>query len=398
MTVRHRSLKPDQLEFLRSDILVGTPDVGGLDKRLEAALAPGVGVIEFADFGTVGLAGPTRADHTFEADCPRNFADFVLNIGRPQGKPDGAGTYGYGKASFYLASTVGTVVVDSVCEVEPGVMERRLLACALAREFDAGGERYTGRHWWIGIDGDHEGVVPLFDDRADEAAEQLGLPHRSRTIQERGTTVAVVSPDIEDFTGSPVSPAAFVANAIAWNFWPKMITTDRLKVPGIDFRVFDGDEEIHIPNPLGPNRIRPFALAKQLLDAESPQVGGATGCSLTPILHNATDLGVLALLVTPMTDGSGELPEGEEAPEPFGSRATQAGTHHVALMRNEELVVTYSQQRQPAKEGLGIAGVFRCDPNVEVAFALAEPPTHDSWAPDFVPSRCEDPAEGKRYK
>jgi len=401
ITVCHRELDRDQLAFLRSQVLVDTPDDTGLNAKLAQHLVEGLEVIEFADRGTVGLSGPMRADTAVGPGAKRNYADFVLNIGRSDDKADGAGTYGYGKASFYLASSIGTVVVDSVCELAPGVPQRRLLACALARAFESDGQRFTGRHWWVCSEAeDAEGVVALVDEDADLAAESLGLPARSRS--DFGTTVMVVAPNLADFSASSLSPAQFIAEAVAWNFWPKMLITDRRMVPGIKFEVFDGDQPVVIPNPEGPNRIRPFAEAKKLLDANTPLVGGATGQSLTPIRHGLGNkkLGDLALIIAPMPLAAVQIPdeEAEEVPEPLGAKETRGGTHHVVLMRNEELVVTYRPQMQPVKEGVGLAGVFRCAEDVEQAFAMSEPPTHDGWKPDFVPPRCDDEAEGKRFK
>src|SRR5215210_1288800 len=48
-------------------------------------LRPGADILYFADYGTVGLAGPTRADIVQEHDV-RDFVDFVRNIGQPPDK------------------------------------------------------------------------------------------------------------------------------------------------------------------------------------------------------------------------------------------------------------------------------------------------------------------------
>ena len=106
----------------------------------------GAHILYFADFGTGGLAGPTRADRVEEDDV-RDFVDFVRNIGQPPDKDFGGGSFGYGKAAFYIASKARTIVVDTLCETRDGP-ERRLIGAALGANYTEDGQTYTGRHWW----------------------------------------------------------------------------------------------------------------------------------------------------------------------------------------------------------------------------------------------------------
>ena len=64
-----------------------------------------------------------------------------------------------------------------------------------------------------------------------------------------------------------------------------------------------------------------------------------------------------------------------------------AASHHIALMRPVELVVKYLEGSPLPDERLEWAGVFlvSSDPEVERAFADAEPPAHDDWVPDNLP-------------
>jgi hypothetical protein len=63
--------------------------------------------------------------------------------------------------------------------------------------------------------------------------------------------------------------------------------------------------------------------------------------------------------------------------------------HHVALMRNAELVVKYLAGDPPPVARVEYAGVFLVDEAVDNVFARAEPPTHDDWQPHFLTERYE---------
>src|SRR4051812_22506365 len=178
------TLDHEQLSLLRHSVLVDPPP--GLPLELE--LREGMQTMYFADFGTHGLAGPTRADRSGE---PRDFVDFVRNIGQPPDKDFGGGSFGYGKAAFYIASRARTIVVDTLCQRPGGELERRFIACALGENYTAGGRPYTGRHWWGRmLDGVPE---PLIGSDAEEASRVLELPDR-QGLEGLRTTVVIVAP------------------------------------------------------------------------------------------------------------------------------------------------------------------------------------------------------------
>ena len=181
---------------LAAEVFVDPPP----DVPIAAELRPGMAVLHFADFGTTGLGGPTRADQVVQGSH-RDFVDFVRNIGQPPDKDFGGGSFGYGKAAFYIASRARTIVLDTLCETESG-LERRLICAALGSNHKQRGHWYTGRHWWgVMVDGVPE---PLTGKRAEKTAALLGLPPREGRGG-LGTTVAVVSPGVgpEDNAGAP---------------------------------------------------------------------------------------------------------------------------------------------------------------------------------------------------
>ncbi|RVC37179.1 hypothetical protein EN781_32890, partial [Mesorhizobium sp. M4A.F.Ca.ET.090.04.2.1] len=149
---RLRTLDPQQAAILRVEILSQRPldgkAAGSLDDFLHSESPR---VLEICDFGTAGLAGPTRADLASDGE-PTDFVDFLRNVGSRRNTVHGGGTYGYGKTSLYLASRCSAIVIDSQTSFA-GDPVRRLIAAQLGSAFDADDphgvrRRFTGRHWW----------------------------------------------------------------------------------------------------------------------------------------------------------------------------------------------------------------------------------------------------------
>ncbi|MEZ0350690.1 hypothetical protein [Mycobacterium sp. pR1184] len=360
------TLDRETVARLRDNVLVDPPP--GL--ALAEELRDGMCTLYVADFGTHGLAGPTRADRQGE---PRDFVDFVRNIGQPPDKDFGGGSFGYGKAAFYIASMARTVIIDSLCELAPGEFERRLLGCALGDTFDVDGVPYTGRHWWGRmISGAPE---PITGDEADEVADLLGLPARAGA-DGRGTTVLVIAPSIRIETDDGTDATMdFVAEAIAWNFWPRMIDTLGGARRTMEFSLRDNGNLIRIPNPRTHQRLRGFVEAMDRHRQEPTDDGDdLTIDSEIRSLRPVRRLGRLTIQKGPVAPA-----DLADRPVPRGARITATGVHHVALMRTPELVVNYFAGATPASGRLGYSGVFKCALDVDDMFKAAEPPTHDDW-------------------
>ncbi|MDX1883238.1 hypothetical protein [Mycolicibacterium sp. 120270] len=368
--IGRRVLNPQQIRTLREFILVDPPP--GL--RLGEALADSVQTLYIADFGTHGLGGPTRADDDGE---PRDFVDFLRNIGQPPDKEFGGGSFGYGKAAFYIASRAQTIVVDTLCDTGSGELERRLLACGLGNTFDLDGRPYTGRHWWGRIS---NGIPePLLGDEAAWVARQLGLPEREGP-DSMGTTVVVVAPavTVQSSDGADAT-MAFIAEALAWNFWPRMIDTPGGARRSMDFRVIDDGVPVRVPNPRSHPRLRGFVEAMDVMRREPGDEDDLVMDRPIKALRPARTLGRLTIQKGPVAPA--DLPE---RPVPQGARITAASVHHIALMRTPELVVRYLPGATPVIGKIGYSGVFKCALDVDDMFKAAEPPTHDDWIYRFV--------------
>lgn len=364
-------LDGEALDVCRDQLLVDPPP--GLP--LADELVVGMETLYFADFGTDGLGGPTRAD---QPGTKRDFVDFVRNIGQPPDKDLGGGSFGYGKAAFYIASRAKTILIDTLCLDDDGRPERRFMGCALGENFDEAGRPYTGRHWWGRlVDGIPE---PLTGEEASRAAAILGLPEREGTSG-LGTTVVIVAPNVSPESDDGIDHTIeFIADALVWNFWPRLIDTPGATRHSMEFRLVDQGNRVRLPNPRTHLRLRGFVEAMDRLREEPQGDDEFLMDRQVQCLRPVQTLGRLVIqkgLVAPI--------DPPERPVPQGARLTADSVHHVALMRNAELVVKYLRGASPVTGRMGYSGVFRCALDVDEAFRRAEPPTHDDWVFRAVP-------------
>lgn len=375
VTIGRSTLDHAGVSFLRNNVLVNPPPGLGLGEEMRE----GMHTLYFADFGTHGLAGPTRADRPGE---PRDFVDFVRNIGQPPDKDFGGGSFGYGKAAFYIASAARTVIIDSLCRTDGGQLERRLLGCALGQTFDIGGVPFTGRHWWGRME---NGVPePVTGRYAEDIAATLGLPPRN-SADDLGTTVLIIAPSITIEAGDGSDATLdFIAEAIAWNFWPRMIDTAGGAQSTMTFSISDNGKKVRIPTPRTHPQLRGFVEAMDRLrqEPDSSLTDEFMIDSEVRSLRPARKLGRLVIKKDPVAPA--DLPD---RPVPLGARRTRASVHHIALMRAPELVVTYLEGPIPLAARMGYAGVFKSALDMDEAFKAAEPPTHDDWVARSVVDR-----------
>ncbi|UFS96411.1 hypothetical protein [Nocardia huaxiensis] len=330
-----------------------------LRKTLQQSM---IRVLSISDRGTTGLGGPTRADEVGEGT--RDFVSFIRNIGEPRDNLLGGGTYGFGKGILYLVSKPGVILVHTRCEFN-GRLETRLMGAALWKSYQAsestGERRYTGRHWWGDDSGDV--VEPLVGGAADSMARQLGL--RPFAANETGTTITLIDPELEEF--EPAEAAAYLAETIAWQLWPKMIVRPDGVVP-MSFTVTCDGITYPVPDPTESDPLRLFVAAYRAMSGAD---GRELSCQRPKKLLGR--LGVQRKAMLPF--------ESTRASEIAG---IERSVHHICLMRPAELVVTYWPGPKPASELISYAGVFRADDEMDDVYASAEPPTHDSWNPQSL--------------
>ncbi len=366
-----RTLTNEQMQLLRQIIFVnqfGQPSLGNALSSTD-----NFQVLAVYDRGTTGLGGPTRADRVVDEAEPRNFVNFLRNVGLPPDKRHGGGTFGYGKAALYLASSIRTICVHTQC-YSRSRLESRFMAASLGPRFETRGAdnqrcQYTGRHWW---GRNEEGVVePIRGAEADALARQLGLP--DFTEEERGTTILILLPVLGE--RSLIQTLQLAGIHLLWNCWPKMLKMGQNK-PSIMFELTYEGQSISIPDPHEFPPLQGFAQAMENLKSRRSDSGSSVLSQLAPIeCHSPKQrLGQLSLQRFAVKERQEQLTNGEEV-FPFSGLS-----HHVALMRKPELVVKYVQGPPLPSGQIEYAGVFIVAEQMDDVFAKAEPPTHDDWA------------------
>lgn len=368
-----RELDDKQVAVLRREVFSGLNGQGGPLSELDLCLKSGsLRVLQIADFNTGGLGGLTDPSAVPDDDEPTDFVDFLRNIGTPRDTMMGGGTYGYGKASLYMASQCRTIIVDSVT-VHRGKTERRMMACNIGHKYDVPEGRYqgryTGRHWWG--ERDTDGVLqPVRDETATALANDLGLPERS--MQDLGTTIMILGPVLceeEDDTDCDIAPA--IAGVLLSNFWPKMIEHDDGRPP-MRFSLNVLGEDIEIPHPRDVPPLGIYVVALNVARAKK----GDTIRSQRPRKR----LGNMCCKPGIRLERRPDVSWPQTAP--FAELS-----HHVALMRPAELVVRYLSGNALDRDSVEWGGAFIVDDgdhDVEHAFALSEPPAHDDWIPSSM--------------
>ena len=314
-------------------------------------------VLFVADRGTGGLGGPTRADATVDG-LRHDYVSFVLNVGDPRDVEHGGGTYGFGKAVFYLGSRASSVLIHTRCLDDNGEPKSRLVGCALGKAFTTAGRSYTGRHWF-GVHVDEDVFEPVVGSDADEIADRLGFPSFGQG--ELGTTVGVIAPYLYERT--PDEMCRHFADSVLWHLWPKMLADDSGS-PAMKCDVTRDGHQFAVPAPEDHPVVREFANALRTLDDDGDLI--TYGAGTEPI-------GRLAI-VTPFRP----LPEVDDV-------AAEAGLsdsiHHCCMLRTPELVVEYRSGPLPIDSLAWYVGVFKVLPDHDEVFAQSEPPTHDAWMP-----------------
>lgn len=376
-------LLPAQRQVLTEQVFSARPTPDSLPMSQLESDEPLLGLI-IADRGTTGLEGPTRADIVPEGS-PRRFISFLRDVGQPSNQNLSGGTYGYGKASLYLASGMRTILVHTRCQLPNGRLESRFIAAALGQRWsDKQHRQFTGRHWW-GRDG-NDTAEPILNAEADKLAAALGMG--GFVDDETGTTILILDPLLNDrgakdqprfeaIDRTPLQALNLMAEYALWFFWPKMLDSG-LGRPSIQFQLQWENTLVYLPHPAEFPPLAGFVEAMERLKEQrtddSALRSDVKGIgSERPRQH----LGKLALQQFFIQKGYAF--DTGNTDSPFAGI-----THHTALMRQAELVVKYLEGRPLASSSIGYAGVFIADTAVDLVFAKSEPPTHDDWSPNSL--------------
>lgn len=320
-----------------------------------------------SDRGTVGLGGPLRAGQRAVGPQRPDFVQFLRNVGEPSDHAFGGGTYGFGKGILYRLSSASTILVNTHT-VDGEWPRRRLMAATLGHSWYLGDQRYTGRHWWGSVAED-DVPDPVLGDAASSFARRLGLPgfDDGRT----GTDVVILGADL-GLTGeegdlrprTAPEAATYIASSILWHLWPKAV--DGGEDVTVDFSVDVDGRALDMPEPQQVADLRPFVDSLSVVRQSQgrpygrtarPRHAGSFACSLAGAATGPSARRQMATVARPF-DGP---------------------SHHVARMRDAELIVDYLPGPAHPDPLLCYGAVFKASREADPHFALAEPPTHDDW-------------------
>ncbi|WP_222430101.1 hypothetical protein [Rhodococcus rhodochrous] len=178
---------------------------------------------------------------------------------------------------------------------------------------------------------------------------------------ETGTTITVIDPDLDE--RSPEEATRWIADAITWNLWPKMVPKVEDDQPDMLFSVRLNGDEVGIPDPAATAPLRLFVEAYRRMNSS----GAEEIWVKSPKIYLGR-LGMYKTMAKPF--------EPSAVAEESGFKDS---SHHICLMRTAELVVKYLKGPATGAQFMSYAGVFRADTDVDDSYARAEPPTHDDW-------------------
>ena len=271
-------------------------------------------------------------------------------------KPDGGGSYGYGKAGLIRGSATHTILAYSCFRPTSGddSVTRRLFGMTYWGQHQINGTAYPGFARFGREAGD--AVVPFEDREADQVAEDLGLVLRDPSSgKDFGTTFLIVEPTVQPDD---------LLHAIERNWWPA------LEDQSIQFDVsVVSDGAPQRPRPKKQEELRPFVEAYDL--ARMPEDNRHPHKKRVPFkpFGGYSAPGVLGLIADP---------GGWSYPNRKADRADDQAEHRslVALMRNPRMVVEYLEagQTQPFVRGTFVAGE-----SIDEMLRQTEPKAHDAW-------------------
>jgi hypothetical protein len=296
-----------------------------------------------------------------------DFVDLVRDSGRRASKGFGGGTYGFGKAVLCQASAVSTMVIYSRTTLDRH-QTSRFIAMAIGNdEYQEGGVRYTGRHWWGVIDDDI--AEPALGNGAEAAAATFGL--HQLINGPTGTAIMVIAPRTpgDDGPADLTGIVEAIAGAAVEYVWPHMIAGPVGK-PTIELAVTLDGTPVQLLDPITDTRLRVFAEAytrcQRLLEGDTPE-----GNDWPWHLRMLRSLRPICQLGPLVWRHHGPIAPAVPDPEVRSE---------IALIRSPRFVVSYMNvPKHPS--GQSTSGVFLADPGLDQDFAEAEPPTHDAWVP-----------------
>jgi hypothetical protein len=384
---KHKLLQKNsrELRSLKENFFAQRPTSKQFESLHRTLSKDSIPLLIIRDINTAGLGGVTRADRAPAEGTFNRYRRFLLNIGEQHHPELGGGAYGYGRSICFRASSCRTAVIYTRTDDDLDVPESRIVVVSYGPEFEKSSTRYTGRHWWTtaGSEG-----LPTVGRKADQFAQSIGLKPYGEN--ERGTTVAVIDPDL-DMPSDEICET--LALSILYHLWPKFASLNGNK-GAMTFRVMNDEKLVPISapetHPILKNYVAALAHIKKLADPSSTaELPLGMKCHKVLTRHNAAEtpktlIGHLVefkypkLIVAPTNY---EAPDSDEVSVLSDLKQKfESLTHHVAIMRTPDLVVNYVSVPVANSDDISIGGVFRSTdglPNERLR--KSEPPAHDDW-------------------
>jgi hypothetical protein len=372
-----------QLNHLQTDLFAQAPPSG---LPLTGRLANGdLRALIVRDANTHGLGGPTRADETKQGEANR-YARFLLDSGVAERAEIEGGTYGFGRSIAYNISGAQTVLVYTRTREQLPDIESRFIATALGEQYTFKGKRFTGRHWWGRLI--RGSVEPVVGEQADALAASVGF--RPFQDDETGTALMILDPLLR--TSDAELAMAFIAESMTWHLWPKMVPVQG-RNPMLLSVSWNG-KKLPVPDPANLPPLPGYIRALEVLRGADGPLITADGIEVIEIraTRPKMELGLLGVSRFPFRSRHPTVALGEDNHEnsPYaGASPFEGSSCHVVLLRKPELVVSYSRYAALPDTNMEWAGVFLAADQHNEAFAMAEPPTHDSWEPRSIEDRSQ---------
>lgn len=152
--------------------------------------------IQISDINTLGLIGDITYDNNHKEIS--RFLKFVFEVGNSEQGIGAGGSFGYGKASIYKASSIGTVAIYS--RIKLGLFyEERFIIKSIDR-FESKKNNASDVYWWgeeIYYPGNSHSasMLPLTGEMAADVAESLGM--NVLRDDQTGTVILIYEPFID---------------------------------------------------------------------------------------------------------------------------------------------------------------------------------------------------------
>lgn len=366
---------------------------------------------QITDMDTVGLEGDISYDNNHSSLS--RFLKFVFEVGNTQQGSGSGGSFGYGKASLYKLSTVGTVAIYS--KIRSGLdFEERFVIKSINR-FENFSDTSNGVYWWgdkVHTPDDSScarSILPVIGPEAGELARSLGI--RTLPDGKTGTAILLYAPYLEFNTDyydqethsfptekdtayeKLVDALTMLQRSSVHYFWAKYPIQNN----GINFEfaLRNSDNSIKTLELVHPSNVTPYNKLLNCLRITKLQPNDElleSNCKIIRTIRPREELGLLSWF---------EITESEINPKYityFKSFKSQ-----IALMRNIEFVVKYMdidiQIPTPNKGSQKIIlGVFRTLQNkmvytsavnnrkieLEEVYRASENQTHGEWSHENV--------------